>query len=75
MAKMVWKSEEEIGVEKIEQKKEERRQEIKKAREENLIQDTDVLAEMVMTSMIESMFLMEEVELLKSEIKELKDGK
>lgn len=71
----LWKSQEEIEVEELKQEKDARRQEVKKAREENLIQDTDVLAEMVMTSMMESMLLMEEVELLKSEIKELKDGR
>lgn len=69
-----WKSSEEIEKKMAEQEREARKQEIKKAREDNLIQDTEVLAEMVMTSMMESMSLIEEVELLKNEIKELKNG-
>lgn len=69
----IWQSESEIKEEARIRKENERMQEIKKAREDNLIQDTEVLAEMVMTSMMESMALTEQVELLKTELEELKN--
>lgn len=68
----LWKSEEEVVKEEELRKEEERKQVIRKAREENLIQDTEVLAEMVMSSMMDSMALAEQVEALKNEIEELK---
>lgn len=70
----LWKSSEELLEEERVEYENEMSIKLKKAREANLIGDTEVLAEMVMMTMMDSMALSDELVLLREELEGLRNG-
>lgn len=73
MAKMKWKSKEEIQVEKEQAEREALMERIKQARMENVLNDTEMLAEMILYTAEDNIMMMERIAQLETELEALKN--